>query len=268
MTKNKINYTFNPIKVIDDIIDFLRKWYVENGKDAEIVIGISGGKDSSVVAGLYVRAFGNDKVIGVLMPNGEQSDIEYSIELCECLNIEHITININDIFNALKTSVSNELGWSETANINAPARIRMLTLYAVAQSLPNGGRVINTCNLSEDYVGYATRWGDSVGDVAPISMLTVTEVKAIGRALGLPERFIEKVPSDGLCGSTDEDRLGFTYDELDKYIRLGKNPEKVKLKKIKTLHTNNKFKMVDIPRYNPGIDIYPYFSSSSYIWKI
>ena len=272
------NYNFDPEKTVDNIVEFLRSWYEINGKNADIVIGISGGKDSSVVAALCVKAFGKEKIIGVLMPDGEQSDISYSYDLCKELDIRYVKIDIHSTFNALRHVVNEELckvipgifryAWGDSAEINAPARIRMVTLYAVAQSLPNGGRVMNTCNLSEDYIGYATRWGDSVGDVAPISMLTVTEVKQIGKVLGLPDKFIDKAPSDGLCGLTDEDRLGFTYDELDKYIRSGIEPEEDKLKKITDLHKNNKFKMVDIPRFNPGIDIYPYHSSSMDIWKI
>lgn len=253
-----MGYEFNAKKVKEDLIEWLRKWYDKNGYGADFVIGISGGKDSSVAAALIAEAFCMGKIIGVMMPNGVQSDIDKAQLLCKHLGIKSITLNIEKAYNAVKDNIQTELGnWGIDATYNAPPRLRMLHLYAVAQSLPNGGRVVNTCNLSEDWVGYSTRWGDSVGDVAPLSLLTVTEVKELGYELGLPKELIEKVPSDGLCGQTDEEKLGFTYAELDRFIREGIPTADDKMQKINRLHERNKFKMKDIPRFCPYLPIVP-----------
>ena len=215
-----MSYSFNPEKAANKCIEWIRRWFEENGSGCSAVIGISGGKDSSVAAALCAKALGAERVIGVLMPQGEQFDIDYSHELCELLGIRKIEVNIGETVAALKAAFPFEPSVQTATNI--PPRIRMTVLYAVSQS--NNGRVANTCNLSEDWVGYATRYGDGAGDFGPISHFTVQEVKAIGRYLGLPEKFVEKPPLDGLCGKTDEDNLGFTYAELDAYIREGVEP--------------------------------------------
>lgn len=257
---------FNAAKVKDEIVQWIRDWFENNGKNCNAIVGISGGKDSSVVAGLCVEALGKDRVIGVLMPQGKQNDIECSDCLINHLGISSINVNIGYTVDKITTAIN--LGWrnkifekilpnyknfdlSKQAEINLPARIRMTTLYAVSQSL--NGRVANTCNLSEDYVGYATRYGDGAGDFSPLSNLTVKEVKAIGYELRLPKELIEKVPSDGLCGKTDEDNLGFTYEVLDKYIRTGVCDDVEVKNKIDTMHKKNKFKLELIPSfpYNP-----------------
>ena len=212
-------------------------------------MGISGGKDSSVVAALCVEALGKDRVVGVLMPNGEQSDIDMAQLLVDHLGIKHYIINIKDAVEGVKNAMPEGFELSSQSLINLPPRIRMSTVYAVSQSL--NGRVANTCNLSEDWVGYSTRYGDSVGDFSPLSKLTVTEVKAIGRELGLPEVLIEKVPSDGLTGKTDEDNLGFTYAMLDKYIRTGEIEDMDAKARIDRLNKMNKFKLEIMP-------IFPY----------
>ena len=209
---------FDAERVKDECVAWIRDFFEKSGPGCNAVIGISGGKDSSVVAALCVEALGRERVIGVLMPNGEQADIDMAKLLVGHLGIRHFTVNIKDAVDGVKNSIPFEL--SEQSKNNLPARIRMSTLYAVSQS--NNGRVANTCNLSEDWVGYSTRYGDSVGDFSPCSNLTVQEVKAIGRSLGLPDVLVDKVPIDGLCGKTDEDNLGFTYAELDRYIREGK----------------------------------------------
>ena len=239
-------------KVKNDIVAWIRDWFEINGKGCNAIIGISGGKDSSVAAALCVEALGKDHVIGVLMPNGEQQDIDMSYLLVEHLGIEHYVVNIKDGYNGLLQSVENAIGGvSKDTLINLAPRIRMATLYAVCQS--RNGRVVNTCNLSEDWVGYSTRYGDSVGDFSPLSMLCVREVKAIGRELGLPEVLIEKVPIDGLCGQTDEDKLGFSYDTLDKYIRDGIEPEPETKARIDRLYQLNRFKVrfMDVFPYQP-----------------
>lgn len=222
-------------------IEWIRTWFEENGPDCNAVLGISGGKDSSVVAALCVKALGRDRVIGVMMPCGEQSDIDVSIDLCETLGIKNYTVNIKDCVDGLYRAIGDSFEPTAQTKFNLPARIRMTAVYAVAQS--HNGRVANTCNFSEDWVGYSTRYGDSVGDFSPLSCFTVTEVKAIGRYIGLPERFIEKPPQDGLCGKTDEENLGFSYDTLDKYIRDGIVPEAEIKAKIDRLHKINLFKL-------------------------
>ena len=244
--------TFDAVKVKNDIVEWIKNWFEENGKGCKGVVGISGGKDSSVVAALLVEALGKENVVGVLMPKGEQFDIDVSIALCEFLHIKYYTVNINDAYNGLMKELEKsgvELNTQATTNL--PPRLRMATVYAVSQSV--NGRVANTCNLSEDWVGYSTRYGDSVGDFSPLSMLTVQEVKAVGRALGLPEMFVEKVPIDGLCGKTDEDNLGFSYATLDKYIREGICEDEEIKAKIDRMHRINQFKLQLMPvfPYNP-----------------
>ncbi|MCR5607588.1 MAG: NAD(+) synthase [Lachnospiraceae bacterium] len=215
------------------------------------IVGISGGKDSSVVAALLVEALGKDRVIGVLMPNNEQSDIDCSIQLVNFLGIKNYTVNVGPAISALTNSIKESAGDSfELTNqtiVNMPPRIRMATLYAISQS--NNGRVANTCNLSEDWVGYSTRYGDAAGDLSPLAEFTVTEVKALGRELGLPTNLIEKAPSDGLCGKTDEDNLGFTYAVLDRYIRTGQIDDPATKELIDKKHKANLFKLQTIPKF-------------------
>lgn len=244
--------SFNVKKVTEDIIVWIQDWFEKNGKGCNAILGISGGKDSSVAAALCVAALGKKRVIGVLMPNGEQHDIDMSQKLVDHLGIESYTVNIKDGYEGLLNEVSKQLGGvSRDTEINLAPRVRMATLYAVGQS--RNGRVVNTCNLSEDWVGYSTRYGDSVGDFSPLSMLCVREVKAIGRYLGLPEDLIEKVPIDGLCGQTDEEKLGFTYEMLDRYIREGICEDAEKKAKIDRLYAINRFKVrfMDVFPYDP-----------------
>ena len=244
--------SFDVKKVKDEIVVWIRDWFEENGRDCNAIVGISGGKDSSVAAALCVRALGVDRVIGVLMPNGEQSDIAMSRLLVEHLGIRHFVVNIHDGYQGLLGEVRRQLGdVSRDTEINLAPRLRMASLYAVAQS--NNGRVVNTCNLSEDWVGYSTRYGDSAGDFSPLSMLCVREVKALGRELGLPECLVEKVPIDGLCGQTDEEKLGFTYAALDAYIRDGVEPDAATKARIDRLYKLNRFKVrfMDVFPYRP-----------------
>lgn len=252
---------FDAIKVKDECVQWIRDWFDVNGPDCNTVCGISGGKDSSVVAALCVEALGKDRVIGVLMPNGIQKDINDAIRVVEHLGIKYTIVNIekaccavfdyiDDIFIPERDGYE-EIDISEQTKINLPSRIRMATLYAVSQSL--NGRVANTCNLSEDWVGYSTRWGDSVGDFSPLSNLTTDEVIAIGDACGLPYELTHKVPSDGLCGKTDEDNLGFTYAVLNKYIRTGICEDEEIKAKIEDKHKKNLFKLQPIPAFDPKI---------------
>lgn len=238
---------FNAVEVKDSIVAWIRDWFEENGNGCNAVIGISGGADSTVVAALCVEALGKDRVIGVKMPCGEQPDIDDSNKLIQHLGIKSYTMNIWDAVTGIDNQFPTDIEISKQTKINLPPRIRMATLYAISQSA--NGRVANTCNLSEDWVGYSTRWGDSVGDFSPLSNITKTEVKEIGKALGLPDELVYKTPSDGLCGKTDEDNLGFTYEVLDRYIRTGEI-EDVDIKaKIDYMHEKNLFKLQLMPSF-------------------
>ena len=238
---------FDALKVKNECVEWIKKFFDENGKDCKAVVGISGGKDSSVCAALCVEALGKDRVIGVLMPCGEQSDIDMAHLLVSHLGIKHYVVNIGKTVEAALDSISELDEISRQTRINLPARIRMSTLYAVSQSV--NGRVANTCNLSEDYVGYATRYGDGAGDFSPLSQMTVTEVRTIGRLLGLPDVLVDKPPIDGLSGKTDEDNLGFTYETLDRYIRTGEIDSQKTKEKIEKLHKMNKFKLLPMPSF-------------------
>ena len=242
---------FNAEKVKNDCVEWIRDFFENNGKGCNAVVGISGGKDSSVVAALCVEALGKDRVIGVLMPCGVQHDIDCAYSLVNHLGIKHYVVNVKDAIEGLKANLPKELELTSQSINNIPPRVRMTTLYAISQSC--NGRVANTCNLSEDWVGYSTRYGDSVGDFSPLSRLTVAEVKEIGHLLGLPKELVEKTPIDGLCGKTDEDNLGFTYAELDRYIRTGEIDDLEKKKLIDTKHKNNLFKLELMPVFEPKL---------------
>ena len=242
--------TFCAKNVKTALIQWIRDWFEINGKDCSAVIGISGGKDSSVCAALCVEALGKERVIGVLMPNGVQDDIADSYQLVQHLGIRSYTISIADAVSAVRNQLKLAgIEETEQTAINLPPRIRMSVLYAVSQSM--NGRVINTCNLSEDWVGYSTRYGDSAGDVSLLGQLTVQEVKALGRELGLPENLVDKTPSDGLSGRSDEAKLGFTYGVLDRYIREGICEDEGTRKRIDLLHKRNQFKLEPLPTFKP-----------------
>lgn len=240
---------FDAQRVKEDCVTWIRQFFEGNGKECNAVVGISGGKDSSVVAALCVEALGKERVIGVLMPCGQQQDIDMAHKLVNHLGITYHIVNIKDAAEALKASIPFEL--STQSLINILPRIRMTTLYAVSQSF--NGRVANTCNLSEDWVGYSTRYGDAAGDFSPLCNLTVQEVKEVGRVLGLPPELVDKVPIDGLCGKTDEDNLGFTYAVLDRYIRTGEIQDQAIKARIDHLHKINQFKLQLMPGFMPKL---------------
>jgi len=244
---------FDAVKVKDQCVQWIRDWFEVNGPGCNAVLGISGGKDSSVCAALCVEALGRERVIGVTMPNGVQPDINDSKQLINHLGIKSYNVNIGSAFTALMGEVEAQLGAPASAQtrINMAPRIRMTAVYAISQS--NNGRVVNTCNLSEDWVGYSTRYGDAAGDFAPLGGLTVAEVLAVGTVLGLPENLVHKAPSDGLCGKTDEDNLGFTYAVLDRYIRTGVCEDPATKALIDRKHVANLFKLKPLPFFKPEL---------------
>lgn len=249
-----------PAQTKDEIVSWLRTFFMRACPDGWAVVGISGGKDSSVTAALCAEALGRDRVMGVLMPRGVQPDIDDAKLLVATLGIRHITVNIGKAADALQSALvaSGELmlatggaGLSKDTKINLPARIRMTTLYAVAQSLPGGALVLNTCNKSEDWVGYATKFGDGAGDVSPLGNLLVEEVRQLGAVLGLPDELVHKTPTDGLSGQTDEDKLGFTYEVLDRYIATGEIDDPSVKERIDALHAANLHKLMPMPTFQP-----------------
>ena len=245
-----MSYSFNAEKVTNEVVQWVRDLFEKTATpQTNAVIGISGGKDSSVAAAVCVKALGKDRVIGVLMPQGEQADIAYSRLLVDTLGIKSYTINIGNTVSSFMSELKKHVEPSNQAIVNTPARIRMTTLYAVAAC--HNGRVVNTCNMSEDWVGYSTKFGDAAGDFSPLSDLTVTEVLQVGEVLGLPDELVHKVPIDGLCGKTDEENLGFTYAMLDRYIRglddLSSEPA-IK-EKIDRLHRANLHKLRLMPKF-------------------
>ena len=240
-----MDYPFDAVKECNAVIQWIKDKFEPFSKRSVAVVGISGGKDSTVVAALCAKALGKDRVFGVLMPNGEQSDIDYSYEVCKHLGIKYKVVNIKNTVNSLIDSCS----MTETTQsmINLPPRIRMSTLYYIAQCVC--GFVMNTCNASEDYVGYSTKYGDNAGECAPLKEFTSEEVIELGRVLEIPEKFLVKPPSDGLCGKTDEDNLGFTYAVLNKYIRTGVIDDQKTKETIDHLHTINLHKELPIARF-------------------
>lgn len=243
-------------------IEWIKDYFADNS-EGKAIIGISGGKDSTIAAALCVEALGADRVIGVLMPNGVQSDIKDAIEVCQYLNIFSLEVNMEnayeDIRDAIGTALLNKHTISpfekvysnSTIKTNLPARLRMATLYAIAALYPNS-RVVNTCNRSEDFVGYSTKYGDAAGDFSPLGNLTVREVLEIGDELGLPRHLVHKAPSDGMCGKTDEDNLGFTYEELDSFLlgESGLTPEV--MSKVARLHKSTRHKYCQMPMFDPS----------------
>ena len=250
--KGMVIIVFDAKKVKRQIVEWITDFFQRDGSpETKAVVGISGGKDSTVVAALCVEALGKERVFGVLMPQGEQHDIDVAFSVCEALGIAHVSINIFEPVDAFYNGVvASGLPLNSIVTSNTPARVRMATLYAVSGIV--GGRVANTSNLSEDWVGYATKFGDTAGDFSPLSDLTVAEVKAVGRELGLEPRFIDKVPIDGMCGKTDEDSLGFTYEVLDRYIREGACEDATVKERIDKLHKMNLHKLCPIPTFRLG----------------
>lgn len=242
-------YRFDAKKVTGEIVQWIRDFFEANGKGCMAVVAVSGGKDSSVTAALCAEALGKPRVLGVLLPNGRQPDIGAAEELVNFLGIGSVTLNIEgaykEIMKGLKESLSCEV--TEQTKVNLPPRVRMAAVYAVSQSM--NGRVANTSNLSEDWIGYSTRYGDTAGDFSPLSQLTAHEVMAVGTELKLPASLVYKTPADGLTGRTDEDNLGFTYAALDKYLRTGVCEDGEVKKKIDSRRRANRFKLEPMPSF-------------------
>ena len=244
-------YEFDARAQLPGLLDWMRAQMAAcGGKTA--VVGVSGGKDSSVVTALCCAAYGRENVVGVLMPDGAQPDIDYSNGLVDFLGVRRYTVNIHAAVRGVLDELER-LGVEPTrqTTVNLPSRIRMSTLYALAQSV-EGGVVLNTSNLSEDWVGYCTVYGDSAGAFSPLGMYTTEEVIALGAALGLPEKFLVKPPSDGLTGLTDEDNLGFSYHAVNEYVRLGECAPETRAQ-IDAKHRASRFKFRTLPVYHNGL---------------
>ena len=255
------NYNFNVEEVTKNCIQWIKDWFNENGKTCNAIIGISSGKDSTIVAKLCVEALGADRVIGVAMPDKGQGT-NGADKIAEYLGIKYMVTPIDGVvaeFHKVWNDQGSDVKWSKQSEQNIPPRVRMTMLYALSQTF--NGRVVGTCNASENYVGYMTRWGDQASDFEPIGNLTVTEVLQIGDYLGLPYEWVHKIPDDGLPhSSSDEQKFGFSYAELDRYIREGIEPEgkcnnsdESKIDKIKRMHTKNEFKLKPVQFFTPTI---------------
>ena len=238
-------------RIVEKLIEWIKE-YVKSAKADGIVIGMSGGKDSTIVGKLCAEALGKENVYGLILPNGEMSDIDDAKRACEVIGMKYSVINIDTAYNSIIENVKNNLNGknlSDITTINTAPRLRMTTLYAYAGSL--NYLVVNTSNLSETMVGYSTKWGDNVGDLAPVANFTKSEVCEIGLMFGLPKDLVEKIPSDGLSGKSDEEKLGFSYDELDEYIRTGKKGKNFAV--IERKHKIAGHKIKPIPKFENGI---------------
>ena len=253
---NNPEYRAEKLKDVDNIICELQHSCEKNGIRGAVV-GISGGKDSTIVAKLMSEVLGKENVMGVLMPNGEQKDIDDSYKVVNLLGMPYTVVNIKDAMKGLVENINlgfisiqntdREVKLTEPSYINIAPRIRMTVLYAIAQSMGNGWRVIGTTNKSEEYIGWLTKWGDGGCDFEPIIDFTVTELRQFGKYLGLPIELVDKTPVDGLTPLSDEDRIGFKYSELDEYIMFGTTGNNDIDNKIERMHEYSQHKRNPIP---------------------
>lgn len=257
---NDYEYEFNAKEHLNKCVNWCKDWFQKNAPNHKAVIGMSGGKDSTIAAAILAIALGANKVIGVSMPDDGQS-INDADEICKFLGIKYINAPITGMTNAFKNMWSEfgdeDFKWSSQAETNIPPRVRMTMLYAIAQTY--NGIVINTCNLSESYLGFETIFGDLAGGMSPIKNLTATEVIALGDELKLPSNWVHKTPDDGLPNSCpDEEKFGFTYETLDKWIRTGEKSDGETMKKIYAKYESSQFKRdcVNIESYNPNLIVY------------
>lgn len=241
---------------IENIKNYIKD-YLKEANAKGVVLGMSGGKDSLVTAKLCADAIGKENVIGIIMPNGEMKDCSVAKESCDIIGIRYYEVNIGNIYGNVIDSTTPILKkegkpLSTVTTFNVPPRLRMVTLYSIAGSL--GYLVANTSNLSEGMVGYTTKWGDNVGDFGPLANFTKEEVCEIGILLGLPDRLVNKIPDDGLSGQSDEEKLGFSYAELDNFIRHGKKGEK--FDKISHMHKISQHKRIGVVKYENDLKNY------------
>ena len=242
-------YNFDAKQTAEKLVKWLRDYFDNNGQPINAVVGCSGGKDSTVVLAALTKAIGPDRIYAILMPNGEQADIDDSYKICEYLGLKPHVCNIQDAYNGVVGSVSGEFEPTGQMKINLAPVLRMTTLKAISQCV--NGRFTCNGNASEAYIGWFTIDGDDRGSVKPLINMTVTEVIQVGEALGLPDWMIHKTPTDGLCGQTDEDKFGFTYEVLDKYIRTGEIDDLEVKAKIDDMHKRNAFKLKPMPSFEP-----------------
>jgi len=234
-------------KEVEEITKWIKK-YVEDAHAEGVVIGNSGGKDSATVIALAHKALGKEKVLTIAMPcNSIKSDIEDAKLVAKKFEVPLLEIDLTNTYIMLEREIEkvieNKQEWrTKEAKINTKPRLRMTTLYYIAQKL--NYLVIGTGNKCEATVGYTTKWGDSAHDFNPIGDFTVDEVLQIGKHLGVPSKIIEKAPSDGLGKLTDEEKLGVTYKQIAEYIETGKTEEKameiIKVKEKMSIHKRNK----------------------------
>lgn len=245
-----MRYEFDAEKTKEDLINWIKEKFNNEYKGKNLIVAVSGGKDSSVVTALGTLALGKNRVKCILLPQHEQSDIQDSLEVVNTLGVEYKIVNIGRTVDSIVSEMKKSgVEPTQQALINVPARVRMVETYFYAQC--NNGIPSCNCNLSEDWIGYSTYGGDGFGSFSPLGGLTVQEVKAIGRLLPIPQHLVEKVPSDGLCDKTDEDNLGFTYETLDRYIREGICEDEATKKRIDDLHKRNLFKLQPMPTFRP-----------------
>ena len=242
-------YNFDEKQTAEKLVKWLKDYFDNNGQPINAVVGCSGGKDSTVVLAALTKAIGPDRIYAILMPNGEQADIDDSYKICEYLGLKPHVCNIQDAYNGVVGSVSGEFEPTGQMKINLAPVLRMTTLKAISQCV--NGRFTCNGNASEAYIGWFTIDGDDRGSVKPLINMTVTEVIQVGEALGLPDWMIHKTPTDGLCGQTDEDKFGFTYEVLDKYIRTGEIDDLEVKAKIDDMHKRNAFKLKPMPSFEP-----------------
>lgn len=242
-------YNFDAKQTAEKLVKWLKDYFDNNGQPINAVVGCSGGKDSTVVLAALTKAIGPDRIYAILMPNGEQADIDDSYKICEYLGLKPHVCNIQNAYNGVVGSVSGEFEPTNQMRINLAPVLRMTTLKAISQCV--NGRFTCNGNASEAYIGWFTIDGDDRGSVKPLINMTVTEVIQVGEALGLPDWMIHKTPTDGLCGQTDEDKFGFTYEVLDKYIRTGEIDDLEVKAKIDDMHKRNAFKLKPMPSFEP-----------------